>query len=239
VFAAGARLVAPIGMVQAAMNGAIAPRLAGLHHRGELAGMREEFQLATRWNITIAAPVLLLVWLYGPALLRSISVEFAEGAQLLGLLCAAQAIDVCFGPVGILVAMSGKPHWRLLNLIGSLVFGAALGLWAVPAYGLTGAGLVNIATCTCINAIGMAQAWRMLRAVPYSLGLVKPIAAAAVAGCAGALARSGVGDSTALQMAVPGLVCVLVYAACLVAFGLPMPERQLLQRLGSRVLVAS
>ena len=98
---------------------------------------------ATRLSVSLLAPVVIVLLLFGDALLGLIGPEFRAAAPLLRIFVIGQLIYVATGPGGLVLAMTG--HERLNLLISAAVTGGLLLLAPIAAhmYGLYGLALAT------------------------------------------------------------------------------------------------
>jgi O-antigen/teichoic acid export membrane protein len=141
-YAIATRIATLVGLPLLVTNGVLPPLVAELYSRGR----RTELERALR-KVTLlsAVPALCLAAIFSiagrPLLDLVYGPHYTAGAGALALLAIGQVVNVCAGPCGLTLAMSG--HQTLLVVItavtGALTVLALL--LAVPEYGLTGAAL--------------------------------------------------------------------------------------------------
>lgn len=122
VYAAGKRLAALTSLGLVAGNVALAPRVAGLHRRGDVDGMQRAVASTTWFGVLcgFGVAVVLLVapdwWLgwFGP--------DFALGTPVVWVLAGGQLCNVLCGPVALLLLMTGHERRVLFaHAVGCLV----------------------------------------------------------------------------------------------------------------------
>lgn len=140
----------------------VAPRVAGDFRMGDRAAAWKRHWRATWLLLLLGAPMLIAVMLFAePLLSRGFGPEFANGAQALVIMAAAQILLLARGPVGAMLSMSGHERMQLLfsAIALLLTFGASLVL--IPRYGLLGAAWAYAIPVT-IRSVGSVIAARLL-----------------------------------------------------------------------------
>ncbi|MCU0254728.1 MAG: oligosaccharide flippase family protein [Acidobacteria bacterium] len=202
VYHVATRLGTAVNMPTEALNTALAPSYAGMHGKGDRAGLERAFHASTRWIFTLSALIALVVVLAGRPLLRLFGAEFEGGHLPLTLIALGQLASGSMGTNGMLLTMTGYPHINLVN--AAVVAAISLGLNAllVPAYGATGAAAAGATSLALINAVRCAEIWVMFRMVPWDRTIWKPVAAFVLAGAVGAGVFFALGGLPAAFLAV-------------------------------------
>ena len=118
-------------------------------------------------------------------------------------------------PVDIVLLMSGKSSWNLLNTMIAVVVNVMLNLLLIPRFGMNGAAVAWAASILLNNLLPLGQTWRFLQLHPFGRG--SAIVAASAIGCFGVLASVGrevIGDNF-LGLIVSSLVAMPIYLALL------------------------
>ncbi|HYD25022.1 MAG TPA: oligosaccharide flippase family protein [Croceibacterium sp.] len=145
---------------------AYAPRVAALWQSGDrdtLVRLTRRFTLAT--SVATVALVLPLV-AAGPWLLAAFGPEFAQVAPLLAIVGAAQALNAACGPVGFLLAMTGRPGAALVGQLVGLAANVAVGLWLIPSHGALGGAIAMALGIVLWNLTLLVRVRRELRFDP-------------------------------------------------------------------------
>jgi O-antigen/teichoic acid export membrane protein len=143
---------------------AAAPAIAGLHHDGNLAGIRTLAQSFTRWALLISCPVLLIVFINARMIIVTIfGTEYETGTAALMILTIGQFFYVGTGIVDQIFLMSGR-HRQWLQ-ISTLIFILTVVLDAilVPSQHLIGASLVSSIMMLSIGILSAITLKRQLQ----------------------------------------------------------------------------
>lgn len=153
ILGVAARLASVVGFVTPALNSVAAPAMAGLHARGDRAGMRRLAAVVGRAATAsggIAAGLLLIgggwmLGLFGPG--------FEEGLVALLLLVAGQLVVAVHASAGFVLTMSGREAEAGRTILGAAVVHVALLLVLVPVAGLSGAALATLLSVAARNVL--------------------------------------------------------------------------------------
>lgn len=146
VYAAASRVADLVVFALAAANAIVAPMISGFHARDDMAGLQYVMTLLAKGVLVFTAPLVLLVGIFGHAILGI----FGEGYQIgyipLLILVCGQMVNALSGPVDFLMYMTGhqQQSLRILTLASGL--NLALNLLLIPLYGLVGAAIATAAT---------------------------------------------------------------------------------------------
>lgn len=163
---------------------------ARLHATGDAAGMRAVHDRTARWVMALTASIAAALVAGAPRLLAVWVGEVPAGSDLAVVgLSLAMVAAIAAGPGGALARALGRTRYEAEQSAVALVLHVALGLWAVPRYGLVGA----VAATACANLV--SSAWfmvRFARATGWGVrALVVPaIAPVVVLGVVGAAGRA-------------------------------------------------
>jgi O-antigen/teichoic acid export membrane protein len=229
IYHVATRLGTAVNMPTEALNTSLAPSYAGMHGRGDTAGLKQAFHTSTRWIFSLSALIALVVVFGGRPLLRLFGSDFEAGHLPLALIAAGQLASASMGTNGMLLTMTGFPHINLIN--AACVAAASLGLNAllVPTYGATGAAAAGASSLALINAVRCAEIWFMFRMVPWDRTIFKPITALLLAAAAGAAVFITLGGLPAAAAAVA------VFGAAWWLLGPEPEDRELLGRVLARL----
>ena len=134
-----------LGQIPVSLSRLYFPTMSALHHRGDVAGMARLHRLASRYLLLAIAPIATWLAACAPQVLSVFGPGFEQGATALGVLVFVAVVDCVSRPAGGALWAADRPG------IVSVVYGAVaavnvvLCLLLVPAHGLTGAALANLA----------------------------------------------------------------------------------------------
>jgi O-antigen/teichoic acid export membrane protein len=222
VYSAAFQTSAILALIVGAFETTIAPVMGGLLARDDGHGVETVYRVASRWLLMLTLPLFLLVVVFRNDVLSLYGDRFVAGADCLLLLACAQLFNSTTGPAASVILMAG--HSRKIMTV-SLVVGTLLlagNLMLIPRFGMLGAALATTACQVLASLIRVAQVWRLHRMLPWSWGMLKPVAAGALALASAHAAR----DMGALA-SVPALMAVLLsaYAAGLLLLAVEEADR--------------
>lgn len=143
-------LLAMLGLQAASMYGA--PKFAKLYREREEAELQKLVLLCARGAFLTAFFVTFLCFVFGEELLRlSFGPEFAGSINPMLLLLVAQLINAFFGPVGMLLNMSGFERTVTKGMFLAAVANILLNLLLVPTFGMIGAATATLITLSVWN----------------------------------------------------------------------------------------
>jgi O-antigen/teichoic acid export membrane protein len=222
-------------MFQSAIATASRPIIAELYDKGEHAQMGRMYQTTTKWAVTANLPMFLTLILFPAELLSIFGKSFVAGSTALILLACAIMVDISTGQCGIILDMTGRAGWKLVNSIVRLALSLGLSALLIPTWGVLGAAAATLLTVSLINVMRMLQVFFMFRLLPYNASFAKPIAAALAA----------LLITLALGAVLPGLgalgvllriaVLFAVYVGAILLLGLAPEDRAVLARLRKRL----
>jgi O-antigen/teichoic acid export membrane protein len=238
VYNVATRLVTLATFVMPAINGALGPRIADLHQRGDTDSLRRAYGVATSWILRLSLPAFVALLIFPSELLRMFGRGFGEGAAVTTVLALGKLADAGTGPCGLMLNMSGRPLWSALDNGAALALNVGLNLLLIPSHGILGAAVAWALALALVNTVRVAQVWWAMRMLPFDLGVAKGLVAGAGALAAGLLARRWMAVAAIPLTTVFGLLQVgAVYLGLLVILGLGAEDRlvmrSLLRRLGT------
>jgi capsular exopolysaccharide synthesis family protein len=233
VYTVATRLVTLATFVMPAINSAFSPRIADLYHRGQTAALSRAYAAATSWILRLSLPAFVALAVFPRELLAVFGRGFQVGAAVTIILAAGKLIDAGTGPCGLMLNMSGRPLWSMVNNIAVLVLNIALNLVLIPRFGLVGAAVAWAISLGLVNLARLAQVWWTMRMLPFNAGVARGFLAGAGAFVAAMVVRQWVEPPLRLPI---GLVAIVVTYLPLVAMqGLSAEDRLVLGALLSRL----
>lgn len=235
IYGAVVRVSTLVAVVLTAFNSIFAPMISELYGKGDLAAIEALFKTVTKWVLSLALPVFLILVFFAKPVMAIFGPAFSVGAPCLILLCIAQLINAGVGSVGLMLTMTGRPKVNLLNSAILCVLNIILNYVLIPKYGILGAAAATGASIAIINVLRLAEVYHFLGIHPYKLSILKPVAAGAVSILLVALLRvllhaDGVWSSGLLMLGLVG-----TYIALLTLFGLDEEDALVLAAIGRRL----
>ncbi len=243
VYNVATRLVSVAIFVLAPINAAFGPYLAHLYHEGKMAEVRRIYGTATGWVVRLSLPAFVALLVFPDGLLRLFDGDAATGAAVTGAAATGAAVTVIFafgqlvnaatGPCGTLLNMSGRVTVNMYDNLAALALNILLNLWLIPAYGIIGAAVAWSVSLAAVNIARVLQVRALVHAVPVTVGMVKGLAAGALALLAGMMVRVLLSES--VTRTIVGLAVIVVgYLGAVLAFGLSREDVMVLRTLARR-----
>lgn len=165
-----ARFLLVAGLIRAAMNSFLSPKIAALSASGRWVELERHYQMVARWSVLAVIPAAVFLGYASEYLSAQIFGErYSDIGDIVAVMLAFQALSVGLGPSSIALQMTGKPKVEIVfQLLG--ITGVFLAGWLViPRYGLTGAAAAAYGAVLLIDVIRMVYVKRKVGLVPLSV----------------------------------------------------------------------
>lgn len=154
VYRAVAQGAALASLPVTAMNLIAAPEIVR-HYNNDA---REALQrLVTNYsNLTFlgCAGIALLLILLGESILGTVlGPEFVPGYTIMLVLLAAQILSAGFGPVGMVLGMTGRERKIVIGVTAAAIVNVGLNVWLIPIYDAMGAAVATLVSVLVWNTI--------------------------------------------------------------------------------------
>lgn len=176
VYAAATRFLVVGQLGVQALSFAVQPPISAALAVGDVGRARVLYQLSTGWLILLVWPMLLTAALFAPMVLRLFGDSFSAGESVMVVLAAAMLVATGCGFVDVVLILSGRTTWSLLNTLVALAVDIALDVWLIPRIGLLGAAIGWAAAILVNNLVPLAQVKHFVGVHP--LGSATRVAAA-------------------------------------------------------------
>jgi O-antigen/teichoic acid export membrane protein len=226
------RLVLLATIVMPPISAAFAPRIADLYHRGQFESLRRTYEAATSWIVRLSLPGFVILMAFPGDLLALFGKGFRVAAAVTVILAVGKLTDAATGPCGLMLNMSGRPLWNMVNQISVLVLNVLLNLWLIPRYGIVGSAIAWAVSLELVNAARVLQVWGTMGMLPFTRAELKALLAAAGAFVVGVVVGHGL--TPPFQLVVGAAVVVGVYFSLVILLGITAQDRMLLGTLVSR-----
>jgi O-antigen/teichoic acid export membrane protein/Mrp family chromosome partitioning ATPase len=233
VYNVATRLVTLATFVMPAINSSFGPRIADLYHRGQTDSLRRAYAAATSWILRLSLPAFVALVVFPRQLLDVFGHGFRVGAAVTVILVAGKLIDAGTGPCGLMLNMSGRPAWNMVDNITVLVLNVLLNLALIPRYGIVGSAVAWAIALGLVNFARLAQVWWAMRMLPFDAGVLRGFVAGTGALAAGLLARYWVAPPLKLPVGLAA-ICVC-YLLLVVMLGLSAEDRLVLSAMVARL----
>jgi O-antigen/teichoic acid export membrane protein len=138
------------------------PMMAAAYANGRYGELQRIVRLLTLLSLLSGAPIAMLLALASPWVLHAFGPGFPQAADALFVLLAMQCVNVATGPVGLLLAMTGRQSVLAWLLFGGVLLNVLLNLALIPRFGLMGAAWSSFIAHTAWNIAGVVHIRRTL-----------------------------------------------------------------------------
>lgn len=196
-----------------AVGQAVEPMFSALLAADQHDRAQSLYQGSTGWLVGLTWPLFLGMWIFAPAVLGIFGSDYVAATAVVAILAASALIGSGFGPVDVLLVMSGKSLWSFWNSAASLTINVSLNFLLIPSLGLRGAALAWAVSRVVANTLPLIQIRSLYGFHPFGKGWVLAALASLVAfGAGGIVMRLVIGDTFPAFLAYVG-VALAVYAA--------------------------
>nr|WP_321468508.1 oligosaccharide flippase family protein [uncultured Desulfobulbus sp.] len=227
----GAQVVRNIREIKLAFAGSYAPVIVRQHQAGDNVGMGATMTTVSRWIISIALPVAIVIGILRQDILLLFHATFTSTASFMLFLLIPPLLSCSFGLAGNIVVMTG---YSLVNLGNSVLVAASTLMFnalLIPRFGLMGAAMATMLASVLITLLQLVEAryligvridWPRLKA-PYLAVLPAALLLAVLPPTA-----------ELTQRLVQTTLCIGVYAALLARLSPDKAYRQALVNIFTR-----
>lgn len=224
VYAAATRYLAVGQFIGVAISQVVGPKLSELLASSERdrSRLRQVFATSTAWLMLLSWPLYLTMIVMAPSLLAVFGERYLVAEPVLMILGGAMLVATAVGPVDIVLLMSGKSVWNLLNTTVAVTANIGLNLLLIPSLGITGAAIAWAVSILLNNLLPLLQVWRVAGVLPFEKGSVIAASCAALSFGLVGLAAHLVLPASLLSLALVGLVATPIYLALVWRFRQPL-----------------
>ncbi len=172
IYGVASKLVLLVYFPMMAFATAIPPLIASAHAAGDQGGLKNIVSESTRWILSTAMPIILVLALEGKYILRYFyGPEFEAGYIVLLILTLGQLVKAGAGLIGVILQMTGEHRvymkisiiWGIINIILNVIL--------VPRFGMTGAAISTSVCLVMIDIICIFIIYKRLAVVTLAKGL--------------------------------------------------------------------
>jgi O-antigen/teichoic acid export membrane protein len=185
------------------------PVVAGLYSQNRLVDLRRDFMIVTKWLTFITMPLFLVLCLFPEAVLNLFfGASYVAAAPALRILSICFMVRNLFGPNASTLYAMGESRFVMWSILLAAIVNVLLNVVLIPPLGMIGAAIALTVSLTLSSAIVSVKLYKLCRAHPLSLNLLKPVVASIVLAV---LFRFLAGTSFAISWWMLLLLFVLYY----------------------------
>lgn len=162
IYSVAARLSQMAGLAIVSVNALMAPMAAGLHARGDRAGLQRLLASAALLNTGLVLLIALGLVMLGPWLLAAFGPAFVAGAGTMHLLLIGQIAQAACGAAGGILALTGHNRPIVIVMPIAMLGHAGACLLVIPAFGQAGAAITGAITLALLSIAQTVIAARVL-----------------------------------------------------------------------------
>ncbi len=151
IYGIATKLVLLVYFPMMAFAAVIPSLISSIHASGDLAELKKVVSESTRWILSMAMPIILILIIEGKYILKYFyGPEFTAGYVVVVILTIGQMIKAGAGLIGVILQMTGEHKvYMKVNIIFGIL-NIILNILLVPRYGMTGAAA---ATAFCLSMV--------------------------------------------------------------------------------------
>lgn len=162
-------------MVLMSFGAIFSPMIADLYNRKENKKLESLFKITSKWICTATFVLFLLMIFLAKEILAMFGQEFIAGWIVLVVLSVGHMVAAAAGPVGVVLAMTGRQNFMMYNTLCICILNIILNLILIPLYGIVGAAIASCASLVVFNIIMLIETYFFLKIHPFSLRYIRPI----------------------------------------------------------------
>lgn len=141
----------------------LAPRIADYFSKGNIEKINTIFRQGKVIALLVAIPACGVLVIFGKEiLLKLFTEEYQVGYQALVVLSLMNLMNACFGPLALLLNMTGQVRISSRIHISSAIMNLLLNCLLVPAYGVLGASVATMLSYLVLNVFLLAYSHKHL-----------------------------------------------------------------------------
>lgn len=229
VFAGCLLFASSVSQMKSAFDAVVASIIPGALAHRDFTALRASMRRQARWTAIVCVPLVVLFGGFSDVVLLVLGNDFAAGARALRILLVAQLVNaLCV--TGLIIPMSGRTIASGATALTCALLELVLLRALIPRYGLEGAAVASAAGVVTAQLALTVQAFVHTRVHPFSIPLIRIVAAGALATVAGRFVLGAMSGPLFVRFAVAVVASGAVYLSTLAAMGIEPEERALLAR---------
>ena len=161
--------IAPfVGFSLVAVNAVVPPLFAEYFQNNDMENLERMAQTTARWMYFISIPIVLIIILLGPEILKMFGRDFLKAQFALSILAFSQLINVTVGSVGVIMWMTNLNWYYMVIQSGVGVCALPLLLVFASTWGINGVALVSALALIASNVLMAWIVWRRLKVKAFA-----------------------------------------------------------------------
>ncbi len=235
IFSVASQISTASTLLNQSIGTASSPIVSELHGQQDKKKMGHFYQITAKWMFTVNLPMFICVLLLSEPILTMFGSEFVSGSEALTVLAFANLVIAAAGVSDGVLAMTGNTTAKMANSAVQTILSITLCILLIPRWGAVGAAVAILVSSIVIHLLLVSELFVLFRMLPYSVGFLKPFAAASVALAIGYFTRSSFHTETNVILAVMNaFIIAAVYASMILLLGLSPEETAVFAELRGR-----
>lgn len=152
------------------------PVATGLYSQNRMAELRRNYTVLTKWLVSLALPIFLILALFPEAVLHLFFGEsYLPAATALRILSIGFIITNLLGPNGATLIALGHSRFIFGATLATAIMNIVLNILLIPPLGIIGAAIASVVSITVVNIIRSLKLYSLSRVQPLSKNLLKPV----------------------------------------------------------------
>ncbi len=166
VYTAATRFIVLGQLTRNAVSLAVQPQLAMAISAQSRAVVARLYRVSTSWLMAVSWPVYLALIIDGSLFLKVFGHGYGVADGVVVMLAVSMLIAIFCGDVDIMLIMSGRTVWSMINLLVAFGLNLGLDLWLIPRYGIEGAAIGWSVAIAAKNVIALVEVGFVFRMHP-------------------------------------------------------------------------
>ena len=152
------------------------PVCSGMLGRENTLGLKQLYQVVTKWVSSLAWPLAILLIIFARPILSTVfGTQYAAGGSALQILIMGFLTSAVAGPAGVTILAAGRTRWTLFSRGVTALINVGLSFWLVPIYGIVGAALATSAAIGVVSLLELTAAYYFVKVHPFDWQRLKPV----------------------------------------------------------------
>ncbi|HEY7484473.1 MAG TPA: polysaccharide biosynthesis C-terminal domain-containing protein [Streptosporangiaceae bacterium] len=215
IYTAATRFLVVGQLGSRAISTAVQPQIGEQLALGATAEARTLYRTATAWLMLLVWPLYLLCVNFAGPVMALFGHGYAAGEDVILVLTGAMLVATGCGMVDMVLSMSGRTSWNLVNTLLALAVNIGVDLLLIPHIGIMGAAIGWAAAIVFNNVVPLGQIALVARLHPFGMATLTAGALAALCfGVLPLLARIVAGDGLLPLIAAAASGTILYGLGC-------------------------
>jgi O-antigen/teichoic acid export membrane protein len=170
LYAAANRGAGVLGFIMMAAAATFAPLFAAQRVTHDREALQRMVTQACRWTVGLTLPAGIVLVLASQPFLALFGAGFTTAEAALQILAAGHMLAAFFGPVAMLLIMTGHERATGVTIAATAALNIVLNMLLIPAHGIAGAALATSLSALAWNVAlyGIAETRLEVRALPWT-----------------------------------------------------------------------